>query len=290
MLSDYHLHLRPDDVGEAERYFTAENVDRYLAAASEHGISELGVSEHVYRFREALTVWDHPFWRQQASDDLDAYCGFVRTTTLRLGIEADFVPGAEDRLATLLEARDFDYVVGSVHFLGHDGAVDDRRYDVWEVIPDPDQLWRRYFEWIAEAARSGLFDILAHPDLVKVWGEDRPRPNLDPRRYYEPAVEAIAESGVAVELSTAGLRKPVGEIYPSRRFAEMCVEAGAEFALSSDAHAPDQVGFGYDRAQEFLAELGVERICAFERRLRTLEPLGAPGDASTTGRTSEDGP
>jgi histidinol-phosphatase (PHP family) len=277
VLTDYHLHLRPDDTGEAERYFTAENVDRYLAAAEEHGIDELGVSEHVYRFTQALEIWRHPYWEDQARDDLDEYCEFVRQTPLRLGIECDFVPGSEDRIANLLE-RDFDYVVGSVHFLGEVGALDDRRYDIWETISDPDALWAEYFRWQAELARSDLFDIVSHPDLVKLWGPDRPAPERDPRFHYEPLVEAIAESGIAVEVSTAGLRKPVEEIYPSRAFAEMCVEAGAEFSLSSDAHAPDQVGFGYDQAMEFLGSLGIDRICVFERRERRLEPLGRAGD------------
>ena len=277
MLTDYHLHLRADDLGAtAAEHFTDENVDRYLAAAEEHGIAELGVSEHVYRFAQALDVWDHSFWREQAIDDLDAYAEFVRTTPLRLGIEADFIPGAEDRMANLLEARDFDYVVGSVHFLGN-RAVDHEGYDVWEDEGDPDRVWSRYFETLAEAARSGLFDILAHPDLVKVWGRGRPAPDRDPRFFYEPAVEAISESGIAVEVSTAGLRKPVGEIYPSRSFARMCVEAGAEFALSSDAHAPEQVGYGYDQAMGFFEELGVERICAFEGRRRRTEPIGRTG-------------
>lgn len=277
MLTDYHLHLRPDDLeATAEEYFTDENVDRYLAAAEEHGIGELGVSEHVYRFSEALQVWRHPFWEEQAHDDLDAYCEFVTTTDLRLGIEADFIPGAEDRIANLLDSRPFDYVVGSVHFLGN-SAVDHEGYDVWEAAGDSDTVWRRYFEALAEAARSGLFDILAHPDLVKVWGRGRPAPQRDPRFHYEPAIEAITESGIAVEVSTAGLRKPVGELYPSRAFAEMCVEAGAEFALSSDAHAPDQVGYGYDQALEFLADLGIERICVFEGRSRRLERVGRTG-------------
>ena len=279
MLTDYHLHLRPDDVGTASEYFTAGNVQRYLDAAEAAGIEELGVSEHVYRFTQALDYWRNPFWESQAHDDLDAYCEFVRTTPLKLGLETDFVPGAEDRIANMLEARDFDYVVGSVHFLGEAGAVDDTRYDVWESISDPDELWRTYFEWIAQVARSGLFDILAHPDLVKLWGDARPLPEKDPRAYYEPAVEAIAESGIAVEVSTAGLRKHVGEIYPSPAFAEMCVEAGAEFALSSDAHAPDQVGFGYEKALDFLNDLGVDRICVFDRRERRTEPLTAVSEA-----------
>ncbi|HSK49982.1 MAG TPA: histidinol-phosphatase HisJ family protein [Solirubrobacterales bacterium] len=275
MLTDYHLHLRPDEEGTtAERYFTTENVDRYLEAATTAGIEELGVSEHVYRFAQALDVWTHPLWTENARDDLDAYCEFVRSTPLRLGIECDFVPGAEDRTATLLEARDFDYVVGSVHFIGEE-AVDHPGWDVWEGSGDPDEVWRRYFEALAECARTGLFDILAHPDLVKVWGGSRPLPERDPRFFYEPAVEAIAESGIAVEVSTAGLRKPVGELYPAVAFAEMCVEAGASFALSSDAHLPDQVGYDYDRAVEFLDGLGVGEICVFEQRRRRLEPLGA---------------
>jgi histidinol-phosphatase (PHP family) len=274
MLTDYHLHLRPDeDDTPAERFFNAENLDRYLTAAAAAGIEELGVSEHVYRFRQALDLWRHPLWESNAQDDLDAYCEFVRGTPLRLGIECDFVPGAEARTADLLEARAFDYVVGSVHFVGED-AVDHPGWDVWAGSDDPDEVWRRYFEALAECARCGLFDILAHPDLVKVWGADRPLPEGDLRRFYEPAVEAIAESGIAVEVSTAGLRKPVGELYPARGFAEMCVEAGASFALSSDAHIPEHVGFAYDRAVDFLDELGVGEICVFEQRQRRLAPLG----------------
>jgi histidinol-phosphatase (PHP family) len=275
VLTDYHLHLRPDEAGTPpERYFTAENVARYRTAAAAAGVEELGVSEHVYRFTQALDLWRHPFWQEQARDDLDAYCEFVRGAGLKLGVECDFVPGAEDRTANLLGARDFDYVVGSVHFVG-EAAVDHEGWDVWEGRGDADEVWRRYFEALAECARSGLFDILAHPDLVKVWGRARPLPERDPRHYYEPAVEAIAESGIAVEVSTAGLRKPVGELYPSRAFAEMCVEAGAAFSLSSDTHLPEQVGFGYERALEFLAELGVGEISVFERRRRSLAPLPA---------------
>jgi histidinol-phosphatase (PHP family) len=289
VLTDYHLHLRQDDLeATAAGHFTEQNVDRYLAAAEEHGIEELGVSEHVYRFAQALEIWDHPFWREQARDDLDAYAEFVRDTPLRLGLEADYIPGAEDRISNLLGARDFDYVVGSVHFLGN-RAVDHEGYDVWEDEGDPDRVWTRYFETLAEAARSGLFDILAHPDLVKVWGRGRPLPERDPRFYYEPAVEAISDSGIAVEISTAGLRKPVGELYPSRQFAEMCIEGGADFALSSDAHLPDQVGYGYDQAMEFLDGLGVKRICVFEGRERRLEPIGrgdGAGQISSSGEAA----
>lgn len=275
MLTDYHVHLREDeDRAPPERgAFTAENVDRYLAAAGEAGIEEIGCSEHVYRFTQALELWRHPFWEEQARDDLDAYCEFVRTTPLRLGLEVDFVPGAEDRTATLLDGRDFDYVIGSVHFVG-DRAVDHEGWDIWAEQGDPDSVWRRYFETLGEAARSGLFDILAHPDLVKMWGRAKPQPERDQRFYYEPAVEAIAETGVAVEVSTGGLRKPVAEIYPAPELAAMCVDAGAAFALSSDAHMPSHIGHAYERAVSAMRSWGIEEIAVFEHRERRLEPLG----------------
>jgi len=275
MLTDYHVHLRPDEANTpAQEYFTAANVDRYRAAAEEHGIAELGVAEHVHRFRAALDIWRHPYWVHSAHDDLDAYCGWVREETdLKLGIEMDFLPGREDRIANLLEAYPWDFVIGSVHFL-RDEAVDNDDFDVWDRADSPDRVWSRYFDTVGEAARSGLFDVLAHPDLVKVWGGQRPRPEGDLRRFYERAVEGIAESGIAVEVSTAGLRKPVGEIYPARAFLELCLEAGAPIALSSDAHVPDHVGFGYERALEALDELGVGELCVFSGRERRLEPIG----------------
>jgi histidinol-phosphatase (PHP family) len=274
MLTDYHVHLREDADGRAgeEEAFTEANAERYLEAAREAGVDELGVSEHVYRFRQALELWRHPFWEEQARDDLFAYCGFVRSTPLRLGLEVDFVPGAEDRTASLIDECGLDYAIGSVHFLDQ-GAVDHSGYDVWEREGNPDAVWRRYFERLAEAARSGLFDVLAHPDLVKYWGPER-APERDPRFYYEPAVEAIADAGVAVEVSTAGLRKPVGEIYPAPALAEMLIDAGSLFTLSSDAHVPGDIGYSYAGAVETMRDWGIEEIATFEGRRRTMEPLG----------------
>jgi len=275
VLTDYHVHLRPDEDGtQAERFFTAANAGRYREIAAERGIEELGVAEHLHRFVQALDVWTHPFWRRWAHDDLDAYCQFVREQTdLKLGIEADFVPGREDRMANLLDARDWDYVVGSLHFL-RDHALDQRGdWDIWRSA-DPDKVWARYFETLGEAARSGMYDVLAHPDLVKVWGGDAPLPEGDLRRFYERAMDGIAESDVAVEVSTAGLRKPVGELYPARSFLELCLEAGRPVALSSDAHRPEQLGHEYERAVDWLREAGVTEIAVFEGRERRLEPLG----------------
>ncbi len=275
MLTDYHVHLRPDEVSATfAGAFNDANVERYRAAATAAGIAELGVAEHVHRFQQSLAIWDHPFWREQARDDVFAYCAYVREATdLRLGLEVDFVPGREDRTQNLIERCELDYVVGSVHFLG-DQAVDFDRFDIWTSAHSPEEVWRRYFETVAAAARSGMFDILAHPDLVKMWGTERPVPPGDLRRYYEPALEAIADTGIAVEVSTAGLRKPVGEIYPAPAFLSGVVETGAPIALSSDAHVPEHIGYAYDQALELLSAAGVHELAVFERRRRRLEPIG----------------
>jgi histidinol-phosphatase (PHP family) len=274
VLTDYHVHLRPDDLAAtAEEHFTAANADRYLEAASAAGIGALGVAEHIHRFTVALEIWDHPFWQNQARDDISAYAEFVAGTEIKLGVEMDFIPGREDRIANVLESQPFDFVVGSVHFVG-EGAIDDDRYDVWSSGTDPDKLWQRYFETMAASAASGLYDIISHPDLIKYWGGARPEPTRDRRFFYEPFVEAVADGKVAVEISTAGLRKPVGEIYPAPELAEMLVDAGAVFALSSDAHVPEDIGRDYEQAEQAMSDWGIAEIAVFEGRERRLEPLG----------------
>ena len=275
MLTDYHVHLRPDEPGTtAELYFTTANAERYRTAASERGIAELGVSEHVYRFEQALDVWQHPFWQANAREDLDAYCEFVREQTdLTLGIEADFVPGGEDRMASLLEARDFDYVIGSVHFL-RDEAVDMEDYSVWDRSHSPEEIWRRYFETLGEAARSGLFDILAHPDLVKVWGRRSPAPGRRPapllragdrrdrrvgdrdRGLHRGAAQARRRSCIRRRRSWRCAWKP------ARRWRSPATRTGPRTSAPITS-----------RRWSCWTAAGVQELCVFERRERRLESI-----------------
>lgn len=272
MLTDYHTHLRPDDPqATAERSFTEENVARYLGAAKERGIGDLGVAEHVHRFRQALDAWRHPFWVENATDDLDAYCDLIDRMKaagqpVKLGLELDWIAGREAELGALIDEREFDYVIGSVHFIAGD-AVDHEDYDIWRGRSAED-VWARYFTTLGEAAGSGLYDILAHPDLVKIWGADHPPPGGDLRRYYELAMPGIEAVDIAIEVSTAGLRKPVAEIYPAREFLEMCLDLGKPVSLSSDAHIPEEIGYAYPEALDYLRSAGVDRVATFERRER----------------------
>jgi histidinol-phosphatase (PHP family) len=163
-------------------------------------------------------------------------------------------------------------VIGSVHFIAEE-AVDMEEWSVW-VSGGADKVWARYFDTLGEAAATGMYDIIAHPDLVKVWGPDRPKPDGDLRRFYERAIEGMVEGDVAVEVSTAGLRKRAREIYPAPEFLEMTLEAGLPVALSSDAHVPGDVGRDYDRALQLLEGLGVRELAVFSNRERRLAPIG----------------
>lgn len=186
-----------------------------------------------------------------------------------LGIEADWLPDAIPPVQEAISAHGFDLVLGSVHFLG-DWAFDDpdlvARYELWP----PDALWDRYFEEVAFAAGSGLFDVIAHPDLVKKFGS---RPDRDPQAWYEQTAVALADAGCAVEVNTAGLRKPVGEIYPSLEMLKACRRRGVQATMGSDAHSPAEVGEGLGLARELLLSAGYDSVVCFRKRVAREVPL-----------------
>lgn len=270
-LTDYHTHLRPDRVSvDPAEAFGDENIGRYLAVAREEGIGEFGVSEHIYRFREGLQLCSDEFWRAQGKDDLAYYAELIASSPARLGIEVDFIPGREEETGDLLDQFPFDYVIGSVHTLGGQ-PIDTEDNPVWQH-KSIEAVWEEYFLVLAEAIQTGLFDIFAHPDLVKVKGLV---PGGDLTRFYAPALEAIAEKKPVLEVSTAGLRKKAGEIYPSPLFLELAHEAGARFALSSDAHQANHVGYAYDEALALMKQTGIREIAAFAGREERSVPLAA---------------
>ena len=280
VLTDYHVHLRPDEDGStAARYFTEANVDRYREAAEERGIEELGVAEHIHRFVQSLDVWTHPWYRHWARDDLDEYCDFLRDSgpqaRHRGGLPAGPRGPAREpaRRPPLGLRRRLDPLpVGRGRRPARRAATGSSGTS--GARPIPRRSGRATSRRSARPPAPGMFDILAHPDLVKVWGPRVPVPDGDLRRFYERAMDGIDDSDVAVEVSTAGLRKPAAEIYPAPAFLEMCLEAGRPVSLSSDAHLPEQLGYEYERALELLDDLGVSEVAVFEGRERRLEPLG----------------
>jgi histidinol-phosphatase (PHP family) len=266
VIVDYHMHLRDEREGIAHE---ARSVEPFVEAAQDAGVDEIGFTEHAYYFTQLRTLWSVPYQVERCVYDLDAYVGAVlqardRGLPVKLGLELDYVPGREDETRALLAPYPWDYVLGSVHFvdgLGIDGAP--RLADAVGV----EEMWRRYFEMLARAANSDLFDSLSHPDLAKVFGD---RLEFD----YTDISDAIAAAGVAVEVSTGGLRKPIGELYPHPDFLGACRERGVPVTVGSDAHVPSLVGRDFDRARELLRSAGYETVTVFDRRQSRQEPIG----------------
>jgi len=238
----------------------------YVRHAQQAGLDVITFTEHVPLPSDLDPSRDYAMPPEQWHD----YVAEVRRATdeasdsvrVLLGAEADWLPGRMAHVTGLLAAAEWDVVLGSVHFL--DGWVFDspEHADRWEHV-DVDAVWARYFEVFAEAAASGLFDVMAHPDLVKKFGH---RPEGDPASHYDQAARVLAHHDLVVEVSTAGLRKPCAEIYPSRKFLEACLRHGVRVTTGSDAHCPDEVGYALDDARELLRSVGYSHMVYFEKR------------------------
>ena len=273
MIVDYHMHLRGSDDAADARY-SGDRAEQYVEQARQAGVDEIGFSDHIYKFRQTRELWDIPWMLERCTDDLDEYVNAVdeaksRGLPVKLGLEVDYFPGIEAELAELLRAYDWDYLLGSIHFV--DGFPVDQEPGLVHRLP-PGEAWRRYFVWLRNAARSGLFDVLSHPDLVKIFGV---RATDEEMHYlHVETADAIEAAGVCVEVSAAGLHKPVGELYPDRELLAACHERGVPITLASDAHEPAHVGRDVAQAAAYAREVGYETVTVFEKRERRQEPLG----------------
>jgi histidinol-phosphatase (PHP family) len=201
--------------------------------------------------------------------EVDELRGLFPSLEIRLGIEVDYIPETVGRLPELLRDYPFDYIMGSIHFI--DGWLFDHPSYIDEYEGrDLFELWSRYFDLLGDAAECGLFDALAHPDLIKKFGF---RPGEDVGGLYRTCLDRVAGAGLAVEVNTAGLRKPVEEIYPAEDFLRMCWKRDIPVMLGSDAHSPDEVGEDFDRALQLLRLVGYEELTLFNQRKRFGLPL-----------------
>ncbi len=265
-LADYHTHT------PLCRHASGWPTD-YARAAVERGLAEIGFSDHS-PMPESLEPFDD--WRM-ASGDLPRYFEAVEEARaafpqlpIRLGLEVDYIPSHENWIGRLAGMAEWDYLIGSVHYIAPGWDVDNPVHISRFAGGAVAEIWRMYFDAYERCIRSGLFDFVAHPDLPKKFGH---RPEGDLRRFYEPVVTALAETGVAFEINTAGLRKPVGECYPSLEFLQMAREAGVPTLINSDAHAPEEVGAGFQEGVALAKRAGYAETVRFEKRKRTLASL-----------------
>ena len=243
---DYHVHTRFSD-GEGE---PAQCVERALAL----GLPQIGISDHL-----TPSVLDAEGDWSIGHDCLGEYVGAVRAAAARypgitvlLGVEADYVPGAEDELAGLLGAYPFDYVIGGLHYIDgfsfdDEATREDPRWD------DAASLCRRYYALGSRAAACGLFDVLAHLDYVMLWGR---RTTADISAAEDEALAAMAAGGVAIEVNTTGTLDPAGRMYPAPDLLERACRLGIPLVFGSDAHEVDQVGWQFDAAVALARQAG----------------------------------
>ncbi|HZY66925.1 MAG TPA: histidinol-phosphatase HisJ family protein [Rubrobacteraceae bacterium] len=250
---DYHLHV----IAHGDRPMSVENILEYCEVAHERGIRQMGITEHD-RYLDDIDLAAFQEAREASQD-----------VGLRLGIEIDFVPGNEEEMDRVASALPYDYVIGSVHRVDYeevDHPDHQEIYEKWETY----DLYEAYYENVRKAALSGRFEVIGHPDLIKIF---RHFPDRDITPLLEETADAVAESGVVVDVNAAGLRKPIGEVYPARDFLEMFHRRGVPIILSSDAHAAGEVAAGYDKSLKLVHDVGYREVVTFKDRERGTLPL-----------------
>lgn len=278
-VNDYHIHLH--DHGESGEY-SIDLVAGYVEAGLARGVAELGFTEHVFRFREINELLGD-WWTGDPNPEMRAYCAryvsehstqslddYVNVLMaaraegmpIKIGLEIDYYPAQMADLSKFLEQYPLDFRLGSVHWIGAWGFDDPGVSDEWESR-EIDDVWGEYFTLLAELATLGNIDVLAHPDLVKKFGH---RMEDEPVDLYNRIAVLAAERSIAFELSSAGLRKPVAEAYPSLRFLEAINAAGGSISTASDAHRPQDVGKDFDQLREIATNAGFSDAVSFTMR------------------------
>lgn len=252
------------------RHAVGEPVE-LAARARELGLAEIGFSDHNPMLRDDFDEWrmfyrDLPEYLRKVEEARRA----VPEVRIKVGLEVDFLPGNEDWVRRLAGEYDWDYFIGSVHYVSDEWAVDNpHMISKWRER-DVDEVWRIYFERLTAAAASGLFEIIGHADLPKKFGFV---PRGDFGEVYRRFLATCADKGVAVEINTAGLRKKCRELYPAQRWVDMAAAAGVGLTFGSDAHAPEEVGMNFAEAIASARAAGFREHCVFTKRKRTTTAL-----------------
>jgi histidinol-phosphatase (PHP family) len=237
--------------------------EEYVEQAMRVGLSEIGFSDHA-----PLVSHEDPRYTM-TKDQLPLYHDMVekvqrrfKNFTIKLGLEADYIPGFENDTRKILESYPYDFVIGSIHFIDR-WAFDDPEEKIKWRDKDINTVYKDYYKLLRRSASSGLFDIMGHVDLVKKFGH---RATEDLTFEVEATAKVFKDSGVAVEINTSGLRKPVQEIYPSLRALKIYNKAGVPITFSSDSHDPNDVGRDYDKARDLALAAGYKEYRVFKQR------------------------
>ncbi|MFL6504675.1 MAG: histidinol-phosphatase HisJ family protein [Candidatus Udaeobacter sp.] len=253
LFSDYHMHPQ----GHRVQRYTRELLQPWADSARRFGLKDIAFTDHD-RYHAGIDFDEINRLREQNPD-----------LRIRAGIELDNDPVHSPAGRKWIEKNwdKLDFVLGSVHFL-------ERTDQMFDSVPDGatqferrniDEMYADYFRRLREIIATGLVDSLAHLDLIKIHGH---RPTADIGALVNETLELIRARNLAIELSTAGWRKPVNELYPSDPIIELAMEIGIPFTTASDAHSHVQLGESFAKLAHKMAELGIRKVCIFENHKR----------------------
>ena len=270
---DYHTHH--ERCGHA-----IGKLEEYVQRGVELGLEQLGLSDHLplihvdpaqYYPEMAMPLAELPRYVEECFALKERYRGVIE---LRVGLEADYIEGYEEVIRDLLAPYPWDYLIGSVHFLGEWDITDFRQVQGWEG-QDVLEVYRRYYDAVRKSAASGLYDIIGHIDVIKRFGyvPITEEGQAEVRELELDALKVIALSGIAMELNASGLTKPCKEMFPAPHVLKKAFELGIPLTLGSDAHDPAKLGDGLPEARRVLWETGYRELVVFEGRRRTAVPF-----------------
>ncbi len=257
--TDYHIHSTFSD-GKAAP-------EEYIAAAVAAGISEIGFSEHLSLFCENQEWCMDPLETDTYITRIQSLKKSTGKLLVKTGMEIDFIPGKEKETGQFLDNLELDYRIGSVHYLGKTSVDSGKEFYEGKDI---DELYVSYFDNVVQAVSSGLFDIIGHCDLIRIYNY---KPSLNPEPLYRKLARALNFSGVTLELNTNGRNRPLADFYPDRRFLHIFSEEKVAVCVNSDAHFPARVGQYFDEAYALLRSAGFIEMAAFSSRKKTMRPL-----------------
>ena len=257
---DYHLHTYLCRHAQG-------TLEDYVAYARQRGLKEIGFADHF-----PLYMMDFVPQTQvtMESHELETYLQMVEEVAapahdikVKTGIEIDYIPEKTEKVSSILEKKSFDYIIGSVHFMGDWDFTHPYHAHGFEEC-NLEEVYGEYFDLVTQACKSGLIDIIGHVDGVKKFGYRLSENKLMP--YYREVAEILKDNSICLEVNTAGIDAPVKEMYPDYLLLKECVKKGVSIVLGSDAHSPEQVGRHFPRAMSLLSEAGVKEIITWEKR------------------------
>jgi len=261
MLVDYHTHNKLCKHADG-------TLEEYVQHAITLGLKEIGLSDHSPMPNDwdiEVRMYEEQFWNEYKPTVLALQEKYKNQIQIKFALEGDFFPGTETWVREFFSQNEFDYVIGSVHYLGEWGFDNPLYVGKFDEV-DIDEVYVSYYDHIKRSAQSKLFDIVGHCDLVKKFGH-RPTKNLE--EILRETFKVVKESGMAVEINTSGLRKPVKEVYPSEQILRIVAEYNIPLTLGSDAHTPSDVGGDFDIARQLVEKYGKGKISLYSKRERS---------------------